>query len=218
LLSFAGTAALLYFKGATIPIFSKIFMFKNSILENDDFVKSLLQLYLRYLMFSAIFTTCFFIAIFSIAWNRERSAHKTWPARLLAVSIAGFLAISSVSLAYVTIRGFPPYERAAYKILLTLPAKTIYTDLYTKQKLDFYFGFERSDSIITFTDIRLDKIRDSYVVYNCYRQKLGERLHDFMVRHFVTPYLYPELQPEVTKNWETVATMYNGMLVIYHVP
>lgn len=215
LVSSAGTLAFLCLKkGIIVPLLLKMSMIRYQSIMDEELMKTFLSFHLWYMVCSAVCMAVFFVGVFLVAWNRKRSS-KPWLANLLVVSMAGFLSISSVSLAYVANRGLGNCERHAYKVLDTLPKKSIYTDPFTQQKLALYFGSKGSARIIDFTDVAFGSIRDSYLVYNRLREGLERTLHDT----FAAPtYSYPDIDSLVRKDWEVVSTLYNGMLVIYYIP
>jgi 4-amino-4-deoxy-L-arabinose transferase-like glycosyltransferase len=222
LVSLAGAVCFRVFQGDLIPLFARFYSSKHVVVP-EKIVVWFLEFFFPYMIVSALVMACFFVAMSWVARRRESSGNRTWPARVLGMTVMGFLAISSVSFAYLTNRGIPDYkiEKAAWEILRELPPKTIYADWYTKKMLDFHSDFRDPGRVVDFRDVSLKDVRDGYLVYNAFRKDMEKRLHDVAVQYKGgDSYLYPydSVDEAVREDWEVVGKVRDGLIIVYRIP
>jgi len=221
-LSLAVALCLWGFQETLIPFLSRVYS-ANRIVVSDEVVAWFLSFFFRYVIVCTLATACFFAGVYLAGWRRERAGSRTWAGTALVVTLAGFLALSSGSFAYVVNRGMPNFqlERDAWKVLRELPPRTVYADWYTKKMLDFYMKFRGPGRVADFRDANLYEIGDGYVVYNAFRRDMEQRFRsaagDYRKED---PFLYPYdgVDAAMRADWEPLERVRGGLIVIYRIP
>lgn len=217
LLSSLGFAGFLLFQEPILEAVAKPFKLKSLPLP-QEMLEMFLGLLLPFILFATLFLALFFCGLFLAGWLRERKGQTTWAPTMLAVGVAGFLAISSVSLACGSNRFIPKFERDAFKVLRDLPTKKIYVDTKTRETLRFYFGFTEEERLVDFSDVPLHSVRDGYLVYNTVYKDVISRFSAFWSKRSPYFHSYPDIHEEVAEGWEIIASIYGGKVVIYRIP
>jgi 4-amino-4-deoxy-L-arabinose transferase-like glycosyltransferase len=222
--SSAAVLSLGAFQKPILQALARLYMAKAVMPMETQAVEWILRLFLKYILAGGLVLALFFAILTGRAWRLERQGQGDWPGRLLAPLVAGFLAVSSVALAYSENKGFPYSERDAFQALEKLPPKTIYADWYTKQILDFHFGMPEKERVVEFSQAPLGEIHNAYLVYNAFRKNLAAHLGDIASEMVAFPqfdryvYAYDQVDAARCDSWKQAANVNNGLILIYEVP
>lgn len=206
-----------------IPFVARLYASADRVVVSDEIVAWFLSFSFRYAIASAFATAAFLAAVFAAGRFRERAGSRTWAGTALAAVLAGFLALTSVSCAYMVNRGMPNFrlEKDAWRVLADAPPGTVYADWYTKKMLDFYMGFPDPSRVVEFRDADLDRLRDGYLVYNAFRRDLEKRFRSVAGDYRKDdPYLYSYegVDAAIREDWEAAARVRGGQILIYRIP
>jgi len=226
LVSLSGVLALVLFKDDIVSAMAHVYSLKNTVPFDSSMVEWVLNIYLKYIRFAGLLLSLFLLGLFVSARRSEGRGQIGWPTQTLVRGIAGFLAIAAISVALSENRGLKNAEKESYRILSELPRKPIYSDWYTKQVLDFHFGFREDRNVVDVRNARLHEAKDAYLVYNVFHKMISERIKSVVTEKTTLKnsqfkqyyYAYEDVDAARTESWKILETLNNGMLLIYHIP
>jgi len=221
-ISLAGGVLLSVFRGDLIPLLSRVYA-ANRIKVSEEMVSWFLGFFFRYVIAACFVIACFFAVVWFVARRRERRGGVRWGGTAVAACLAGFLALSSLTFAYLVNRGTPAYgiEKEAFRLLRDLPPGTVYADWYTKKMLDFYLGFRDPDRVKDLREADRAGLRGGYLVYNVFRsdmEKAFRRVEPDYRKDDPFLYAYGELDRVMGDGWPEAGRVRGGQIVIYRIP
>jgi hypothetical protein len=215
-LGLIATGAVVLYREPVVEMVARVFLLKSSFLDRKS-LETVIGFYTRNLMFLAGSVTIFVGLIAGIAWIREEGGNRIWPAELLPVLALGFLAISSIAFSVICTRPGPRLEKEAFRVLSSLPPKTTYVDPRMKKFFDFYSAYRETARFVDFLDVRLDAIRDAYVVDHALYRSFMTQLHEPFSKYSKFT-RYPDIAAIVEPDWKIVGKLHGGDVIIYDIP